>query len=84
MNTTETNVVKSIGFMDNGTGKHQSNTVYDSYFICPTVTTIEGGGTQQIKILVEDFYASREPRIYTKYSPTIRSERLGLKVVENN
>lgn len=43
--------VKQVGFMDNGTGKHQSNTVYDENYVCPSITTIEGGGTQQIKIL---------------------------------
>lgn len=41
-----------LGFMDNGTGKHQSNIVYSENGICPNITTIYGGGTQQIKILV--------------------------------
>ena len=41
---------KQLGFMDNGTGKHQSNTVYDENALCPNITTVEGGGTQQIKI----------------------------------
>lgn len=45
---------KQLGFMDNGTGKHQSNTVYDEKGICPNITTIEGGGTQQIKIATAD------------------------------
>lgn len=44
---------KQLGFMDNGTGKHQSNTVYDENTLCPNITTIEGGGTQQIKICTE-------------------------------
>lgn len=44
---------KQLGFMDNGTGKHQSNTVYDENALCPNITTIEGGGTQQIKICTE-------------------------------
>ena len=43
--------VNELGFMDNGTGKHQSNTVYDENALCPNITTIQGGGTQQIKIL---------------------------------
>ena len=43
--------VKQLGFMDNGTGQHQSNTVYDENHVCPSITTIEGGGTQQIKVL---------------------------------
>lgn len=42
--------IKCIGFYDNGTGKHQSNTVYDYKFIIPALTTIDGG-TQQIKVL---------------------------------
>lgn len=41
---------KQLGFMDNGTGKHQSNTVYDENALCPNITTVEGGGTQQIKV----------------------------------
>lgn len=41
---------KQLGFMDNDTGKHQSNTVYDENALCPNITTVEGGGTQQIKI----------------------------------
>ena len=38
--------------MDNGTGQHQSNTVYDPNAICPNITTVNGGGTQQIKTIV--------------------------------
>ena len=45
--------VKQLGFMDNGTGQHQSNTVYDENALCPNITTIEGGGTQQIKVMTE-------------------------------
>ena len=41
---------RQLGFMDNGTGKHQSNTVYDENALCPNITTVEGGGTQQIKV----------------------------------
>ena len=36
--------VKELGFMDNGTGKHQSNTVVDENGLEPTVTTVNGGG----------------------------------------
>ena len=43
--------VKQLGFMDNGTGKHQRNTVYDENAVCSNITTIEGGETQQITIL---------------------------------
>jgi len=42
--------IKIIGFYDNGTGKHQSNTVYCRKGIIPALTTLQGG-TQQIKVL---------------------------------
>lgn len=47
------NLIKIIqlGFYNNGTGKHQSNTVYSRKGMIPALTTIEGGGTQQIKVL---------------------------------
>lgn len=54
--------VKQLGFMDNGTGKHQSNTVYDENGISPNITTINGGGTQQIKICVENKIAAMRGR----------------------
>lgn len=31
---------------------------------------------------IEDFYKNRPVRIYRDYAPTLRAERLGLKVVE--
>ena len=34
------------------------------------------------KVVIEDFYKSRPIRIYEEYSPTLRSDRYGLKVVE--
>ena len=39
---------------------------------------------KKTKIILEDFYKSREVRIYKDYSPTIRSERFGLLVIEND
>ena len=33
-------------------------------------------------LIIEDFYKNRPIRIYSDYSPTLRSERIGLKVVE--
>lgn len=50
---------KQLGFMDNGTGKHQSNTVYDENALCPNITTVEGGGTQQIKVCESRIQESR-------------------------
>jgi len=43
-----------LGYIEHGTGQHQSNTVYSVDGISPALTTIEGGGTQQIKILVKE------------------------------
>lgn len=42
-----------------------------------------GGGGLEPKI-IEDFYVSREPRVYDETAPTIRAEREGLKVIEEN
>lgn len=33
-------------------------------------------------VLIEDFYKSREARIYSETAPTLRSERIGLEVAE--
>ena len=43
---------KQLGYIEHGTGKHQSNTVYSPSGVSPTITTLQGGGTQQIKIMV--------------------------------
>lgn len=40
-----------LGFLDNGTGQHQSNTVYSIEGLCPCISTLKDGGTQQIKVL---------------------------------
>ena len=39
------------GWIEHGSGKHQSNMVWDISQESPTITTLDGG-TQQIKILV--------------------------------
>lgn len=67
--------VKQLGFMDNGTGKRQSNTVYDENALCPNITTVEGGGTKQIKICESQIVAMRgrnpdNPSDRTAGSPT--------------
>lgn len=54
--------VKELGFMDNGTGKHQSNTVVDENGLAPTITTVNGGGTQQIKVLTENVIIGGEQK----------------------
>ena len=54
--------VIEMGFMDNGTGKHQSNVVYSENGLCPNITTVNGGGTQQIKVLVRLEDGSKKTR----------------------
>lgn len=63
-------------------GQDQIKRVYDSGGVSPTLSTMQGGNRQPK--IVEDFYKNREPRVYDKTSPTLRSERTGLKVVEPN
>lgn len=40
-----------LGYIEHGTGQHQSNTVTSVNGVSPALTTLQGG-TQQIKILV--------------------------------
>lgn len=70
---------KQLGFMDNGTGKHQSNTVYDENALCHNITTVEGGGTQQIKILESQVLAPKR----TEYGKAIRKDYESGKVRES-
>lgn len=35
-------------------------------------------------MIVDILYINRKPRIYKNYSPTLRSERIGLLVIEVN
>lgn len=61
-------------------GQDQIRRVYDSNGISPTLSTMQGGNRQPK--IVEDFYKNRAPRVYNETSPTLRSERTGLKVAE--
>lgn len=73
---------KRLGNIYNeNSGAGFAGNVWDKDFICPTITTMQGGGRQPM--IIEDFYANREIRVYDKYSPSLRSERSGLKVVED-
>lgn len=54
--------------------------VYGVDGVAPTLTDMQGGNRQP-KIL-EDFYKNRPIREYSNVSPTLRSERIGLKVIE--
>lgn len=73
---TYTTVLKVGNYSPSG---HNASSVVSPDGIAPTV--MENHGTVTA-VIVDDTYANREPRIYPEYSPTIRSERSGLKVVE--
>ena len=50
---------------------------------CNCGASAERNGVKIIEpVIVEDFYQSREPRVYTEAAPTIRSERVGLKTAD--
>lgn len=50
---------------------------------CNCGASAERNGVKIIEpVIVEDFYQSREPRVYTETAPTIRSERTGLKMAK--
>ena len=50
---------------------------------CNCGASAERNGVKIIEpVIVEDFYQSREPRVYTETAPTIRSERVGLKAAD--
>lgn len=56
----------------------KSNRCYHENGIAPTITS----ASADEKIIVDDLYSNREPRIYKEYSPSLRAGRQGLKVVE--
>ena len=62
-------------------GSYESTSrVYDPNAISPALNCCEGGDRQPK--IIESFYESREPRVYSEVAPTLRSERTGLDVVE--
>ena len=73
------NDIKMIGKLDIK-GHDCVKRVYGVDGISPTLTDMQGGNRQP-KIL-EDFYKNRPTREYDEVAPTLRSERIGLKVIE--
>lgn len=72
--------VRVGGLYDSDETRHQAGSIYDPRGISATLSTMQGGN--QEPIIVEDFYKSRDAREYQDVSPTLRSERIGLKVKE--
>lgn len=70
-----------LGGLWDGATKHQAGSVWDKNLIAPTIDTMQGGGREPM--IIDDTYANRQPRVYEDYSPALRSEREGLKTIEN-
>ncbi len=49
-----------------------------------TLTTVQKDNYVAEPVIIEDFYKNREERVYDGVAPTLRSERIGLKVAEPN
>ena len=77
-----TDEIKVVGnYMPSG---HDASRVVDIDGIAPTVKENHGTVTAIAEpFIVDDIYNNRNPRIYDEYAPTLRSERTGLKVVDN-
>lgn len=75
-------VVQQVGnIVDTGNWDNpQRGRIYSPNGCSPALNTMQGGGLEP-KIL-DDTYANRNVREYNEFSPTIRAEREGLKVVE--
>ena len=52
--------------------------IYDDNGLSPTLTAMGGGERQPF--IIDDMYKGRDQRQYDQYSPSLRSERQGLKV----
>ena len=81
-------IVKNIGNIYPSNG--QNGNIYDIDGISPGVgKTGRGIGSNNAPkiiepMIVEDFYSNRPVRIYNETAPTLRSERIGLKIIESN
>ena len=74
--------IKQIGNLLEDTENFHNRTtgrVYDKDGLCPTINCMGGGNRQPM--IVDDLYNNREARIYNDASPTLRSERTGLKCI---
>lgn len=77
--------VRLGGMYDNEKGRHQAGSIYAEHGVSPTLDTCSGGNRMPYvgePKVVEDFYQSREARVYEETAPTLRSDRVGLKVAE--
>lgn len=76
------------GFGEQNFGKQfrQGNRVYDSNEVAMALMSQPvgnlGGNSYLYAVCIDDLYANREPRYYIEETPTLRSERSGLKVCQ--
>ena len=54
----------------------------NSQGLCNTLTSVQKDNLVMEKVVIDDTYANRQPRVYEDYSPALRSEREGLKTIE--
>lgn len=74
---------RKIGNIYGYDGGNYAGNVYDQNHIAPTLTNMQGGGRQPM--IIDDTLGFEEkPRIYNDYSPSLRSERSGLKTIQVN
>lgn len=64
----------------------KSNRCYYEEGIAPTLTCACGDEKIIVKAfcIIDDLYANRDIRVYNDYSPSLRAERFGLLVAEEN
>lgn len=77
---------KRLGNIFGFTGGNYAGNVYDQNYIAPTLNNMQGGYRQPMIIEVVrmgGLYADREARVYEDVAPILRSERIGLKTMEN-
>lgn len=73
--------VRQIGnFSESKRSNPNTNRVYDKSGLSPALNTMQGGNRQPM--IIEDFYKNRDARVYEEVAPSLRSERSGLKTVE--
>ena len=56
----------------------------NSQGLCNTLTSVQKDNLVMEKVVIDDTYANRQPRVYEDYSPALRSEREGLKTIEQD
>lgn len=74
-----TNCIKIVGNIS--PTNYGAMNVHDPQGVCKTLVA-NGGGNTEPKVIIDDTLGYNGVRLYDKYSPTLRSERQGLKTVQ--